>query len=223
MTLEKPVTHVIFDMDGVLLDTEKFYTEVTQRIVARFGKRFTWDVKSRMMGRSPVVSARILVETLELPITAEQYLREREGMLEELAPGSEPMPGATALVRQLHDARVPLALATSSRKRLYQLKTRKHGSWFSLFSAVVTGDDPRLTASKPAPDIFLLAARDLGAEPRRCLAVEDSPAGVQAARAAGMQVVAVPYPGLDPEKLRDADLLVRSLEELDPAVLNIVA
>jgi pseudouridine-5'-monophosphatase len=222
MALKTAVTHVIFDMDGVLLDTENYYTEVTQRIVERFGKRFSWSVKSRMMGRSPLVSARILVEALELPITPEQYLYEREGMLEELAPGSEPMPGAVALVQSLHAARVPLGLATSSHRRMYELKTQRHRSWFALFSAVVLGDDPRIKAPKPAPDIFLLAAEDLGAEPSQCLVVEDSPAGVQAARAAGMQVVAVPYPGLDPETLGDADLLVTSLEQLDPTVLNTV-
>ncbi len=223
MTIKNPVAHVIFDMDGVLLDTEKFYTEVTQQIVGRFGKRFTWELKSQMMGRSPLVSARLLVEALELPLSAEQYLQEREGLLEELAPSAEPMPGAVTLVRSLHAAGIPLALATSSHRRLFELKTRRHGEWFSLFSAVVVGDDPRLGALKPAPDIFLLAARELGAEPSDCLVVEDSPAGVQAARAAGMQVLAVPYPGLDPEALGDANLLVPSLEQVTPARLNVVA
>ena len=221
MTIENPVTHVIFDMDGVLLDTEKFYTEVTQRIVGRFGKRFTWELKRRIMGRSPLVSARLLVEALEIPISAEHFLQEREGLLQELASSAEPMPGAVALVRSLHAAGVPLALATSSHRRLYELKTRRHGDWFSLFAAVVVGDDPRLNAPKPAPDIFLLAARELGAQPSDCLVVEDSPAGVQAARAAEMQVLAVPYPGLDPEELGDADLLVTSLEQVTPTRLKV--
>ena len=81
----------------LLLDTERFYTEVTQRIVGRLRKVFDWSVKSNMVGRPAIESARYLVATLELPITAEDYLRERGGMLEELMPTAEPMPGAVEL------------------------------------------------------------------------------------------------------------------------------
>ena len=79
--LRRPVTHVIFDMDGVLLDTERFYTQVTQEIVGRYGKTFDWSVKGDMIGRTALDAARYLVETLELPIAPEEYLREREAGL----------------------------------------------------------------------------------------------------------------------------------------------
>jgi pseudouridine-5'-monophosphatase len=215
MPLPRPVTHGIFDMDGVLLDTERFYTEVTQKIVSRFGKRFDWSHKINMIGRSPIESARYLVDALELPITAEQYLEERQGALDQVMSRAEPMPGAQEITAALHDAGLPLAVATSSTRHLFEIKTSRHRDWFDRFQAVVVGDDPRLRASKPAPDIFLLAAADLEATPETCLVVEDSPAGLAAAHAACMQVVAVPYPGMDPSRLADAELLLESLTQLD--------
>jgi pseudouridine-5'-monophosphatase len=214
MPIGRPPSHVIFDMDGVLLDTEIFYTEVTQSIVGRFGKTFDWSLKSHMVGRPAIESARFLVKALDLPITAEQYLEERESALEAFMPMAEPMPGARQLIAKLVTADIPLAVATSSTRRFFDLKTGRHRAWFDAFAVVVTGDDPRVLQGKPAPDIFLVAARELGASPHACVVIEDSPAGVAAARAAGMQVVAVPYPGMDPARVADADLLVDSLASL---------
>ena len=217
--LARPVTHVIFDMDGVLLDTEPFYTDVTQRIVGRYGKTFDWSVKGNMIGRTAAASARYLVETLELPMAPEEYLTEREAMLELLFPTAKALPGARELTTALHARGVPQAVATSSSRRLFDLKTQQHREWFALFAAIVLGDDPRLQRGKPAPDIFLLAAQDLGVEPARCVVVEDAPVGVEAARAAGMQVIAVPDPAMDRARYADADVVVGSLTDVDPATL----
>jgi pseudouridine 5'-phosphatase len=107
-----------------------------------------------------------------------------------------------------------MAVASSSSRRLFDLKVVRHRAWFAAFAALVLGDDPRIRRGKPSPDIFLLAASELGAAPADCLVVEDSPAGLAAGRAAGMQVLAVPYPGMDPAALADADLLATSLEEI---------
>jgi pseudouridine-5'-monophosphatase len=221
MKLPRPVTHVIFDLDGLLLDTERYYTEATQQIVGRFGKRFDWSIKSNMMGRTAIEAARYLVRALDLPVAPEQYLKQREAILAELMPLAEPMPGAEEITRALHDAGVSQAIATSSERWMFELKVQRHREWLGVFDAVVVGDDSRLRAGKPAPDIFLLAAGELGAEPASCVVVEDAPAGVQAAHAAGMQVVAVPYPGMEPERLAQAELLLDSLTQITPADLGL--
>lgn len=219
--LARPVSHVIFDMDGVLLDTEHFYTDVTQTIVGRYGKVFDWSVKGNMIGRPARDSARYLVQALALPITADAYLEEREAMLEKLFPSTEAKPGARELTAALASRGVRQAVATSSGARLFALKTTRHRDWFDVFTAVVLGDDPRVARGKPAPDIFLLAAAELGADPATCLVVEDAPAGVEAAHAAGMQVVAVPDPEMDRERFTDADLVIDSLVDVTPATFGL--
>lgn len=220
MRLPRPATHVIFDLDGVLLDTERFYTEATQAIVGRYGKTFDWSVKSHMVGRPALESARYLVRTLDLPIRPEDYLAEREVLLRRLFAGSEPMPGAKELTLALARRGVPQAIATSSLRRFYEIKTRRHDEWFRTFSAVIVGDDPRLQRGKPAPDIFLLAAQDLGADPPRCVVVEDSPVGIVAAHAAGMQAIAVPDAAVDRKHFATADLVVGSLTDISPEDLS---
>lgn len=210
------ITHLIYDMDGLLLDTEGIYTEVTRMIVGRFGRTFDWSIKQHMIGRPALESAQYLVETLALPITPEQYLEERETLLLERFPRAEPLPGAERLVRHLHARGVPQALATSSTREFFELKTRRHRDWFALFDAVVTGDDPEVRQGKPAPDIFLTAARRLGADPECCLVFEDAPSGMHAARAAGMRVVVIPDPNMNRDVYGAAHEILDSLVEFVP-------
>ena len=211
------ITHVIYDMDGLLLDTEPFYTQVTQAIVGRYGHTFDWSVKSRMIGKKAIDSARILVEALNLPIEPEEYLRERELMLSELFPTAQAMPGAVRLSTHLARHRIPQAVASSSHRRDFDLKTTQHREWFACFQCVVLGDDPDVKRGKPAPDIFLTAAARLGARPEHCLVLEDAPSGVEAAQAAGLFVVAVPNPGMSCEAFAGSIPILRSLESFDPA------
>lgn len=217
MTKPKPVTHVIYDVDGLLLDTERFYTQAYQIIAARYGKTYDWTLKSKTIGMKSADSARIITRALDLPLTPEQWLETRKGILEELFPQAEPMPGAVHLTRHLKQSGIPQAVATSSDRRYFNLKTSRHKEWFSLFDFVVSGDDKGIDEGKPAPDIFLLAARRLGARPDHCLVFEDAPAGVKAAKSAGMSVVAVPDPNLAPGTLAEADIVLESLTKFDPA------
>lgn len=214
----RPFSHVIFDLDGVLLDTEPLYTEVTQRIVSDYGKRFEWSLKREMMGRNSLDAAEHLVRSLELPISAAEFLTRSVPMLESLFSSSVELAGARQLVAKLAEHGVPMAIATSSSRRLFALKSGHH-DWFGAFSAVVCGDDPRIKALKPAPDIFLVAAEELGAPPELCLVFEDSIAGVEAALAAGMQVIAVPDPNNDAERFARAQRVIRGHAELDVAEL----
>jgi pseudouridine-5'-monophosphatase len=211
---------VIFDLDGVLLDSEPIYTEATRQVVAPYGKVFDWSIKGEIIGRSSVEGARHVVSALGLPLTPEDYLRRRRPLLEALFREVTEIPGARRFVESLHARAVPLAVATSSEAPLYRLKTAHH-SWFEQFAVIVCGDDPRITRLKPAPDVFLVTAQLLGVSPERCLVFEDSLAGVSAARAAGMQVIALPDPAMDKSRYAEADLVISGYDELTPADIGL--
>jgi pseudouridine-5'-monophosphatase len=205
---------VLFDLDGVLLDTEPLYTEATQAVVGRFGKTYDWSLKQYTMGRDARLTARFILERLEIPLSAEAFLLERAPILDALLAECPVIPGAEAFVRKLKADGVPIAVATSSDRRLFELKTRSHSFFEAFGGAVVCGDDPRVTAKKPAPDIFLAAARDLGADPSRCIVIEDSPAGVEAALAAGMRVIAMPDRAMSTDHYGGAHRVVSGYDEL---------
>ncbi|MES2211993.1 MAG: HAD-IA family hydrolase [Pseudomonadota bacterium] len=193
-TQTRRITHCIFDMDGLLLDTEKVYTELAQSMMRRYGSEFTPELKVRIMGRPAKEAARILIEAGKLPITVEELLGQRDIIIADYMRNCTAMPGAEALISRLQDMGIQKAIATSSFRNLFEVKTSTHQSWISKFQAVITGDHPELKHGKPAPDIFLLAAKALGAQPENCLVFEDAPAGIQAAQAAGMATVFVPDP-----------------------------
>ena len=216
MAFFKKITHVLFDMDGLLLDTESFYTDVTQKIVGRYGKTFDWNLKSKMIGKKSIDASRILVEDLELPISAEDYLDECESLLIDLFPLTEPLPGAIEITRHLNSHNIPLAVATSSCLNLLKLKITRHKEWFSIFDCIVTADTPGVKHGKPAPDIFLSAANVLNARPEECLVFEDAPSGLEAALNAGMNVVVVPDPNMDKSMYGKAHQMLDTLSQFKP-------
>jgi pseudouridine-5'-monophosphatase len=209
------ITHVIYDNDGLLLDTEPFYTKAHEILAARFNKVFDWSVKSKMIGLRAEDSAKVIIGSLQLPFSITEYLEERKHLLEAMFPQAEPMPGAVRLTRHLYQHSIPQAVATSSDRFYFDLKIMRHQEWFKIFRCVILGDDPEIERGKPAPDIFLLAAKRLQADPSHCLVVEDSPAGIEAARAAGMFAIAVPDPHMDDSEYSRAHQIIRNLNELD--------
>jgi HAD superfamily hydrolase (TIGR01509 family) len=166
-----------------------------------------------MMGMSSPEWSRYMAETLGVPGTPEQINADIvERMLARY--GEEPplIPGAVDAVRRLRERR-PLAIASSSNPELIEVVLRA-AKIDSLFEAAVSSQD--VARGKPAPDVYLEAARRLGVEPGRCGAVEDSHAGIRSAKAAGMRVVAVPNPHFPPDgaSLAQADVVLSSIAEL---------
>ena len=216
-----PIKAVIFDMDGLLLDTEGIYSEVTQIIAARYGRTYGWDIKQQIIGRGARDLAAILIKALELPLTVDEFLLVREPLLSERFPKAQGMPGAEALVRHLQAHKIPIAVGTSSSRDSLAHKTTLHREWFELFDTIVTADDPEVGAAKPAPDIFLTAARRLGVAPEDCLVFEDSPFGVTAAKAANMAAIAVPDEAMADSKYHHADQILRQLADVDLAAYGL--
>lgn len=211
----QPITHLIYDFDGLLLDTEPIHARVNRTIAARYGKEFDASVRSKIMGRTAQDSAQLIIELLELPLTVEAYLVEKNAIIYDLYPTAHPMPGALQLTQVCYEAGIPQAIATSSAQKPFQQKTLYYQDWLRLFQCVVTGDDPEIQQGKPAPDCFLIAAARLGAKPENCLVLEDSIAGVTAAKQAGMTVVAVPARDMDKSLFQEADGILNSLLEFD--------
>lgn len=215
------ITHIIFDMDGLLLDTESLHEKVNKEVVQRYGKTFDKHTKMAITGRPTLDSARILVETLKLPITTEEYLIERNKLLYPLYQTATILPGATKLTYHLFKAQIPQAIASSSSRHHFNMKTINHQEWLKIFDHIILGDDPAIAQGKPAPDIFLLAAKRLNAQPVNCLVFEDSIAGMKAALAAGMSVVAIPDPMFDKKLFSQANQVLNSMIEFEPQAWNL--
>ena len=217
----KSITHVIFDMDGLLLDTESLHERVNSEIVRRYGKTFNKKIKIAIAGRPTLDSAKILVDLLGLPMTAEEYLVERNKLLYPLYPTAKALPGTVELTKHLAKHKIPQAIASSSSVHHFEMKTANHQQWLKMFDSTTLGDDPEIKQGKPAPDIFLLAAKRLNADPQKCLVFEDSIAGIKGAIAAKMSVVAIPDPVFDKQLFEAADLVLNSMIEFNPHEWNL--
>jgi len=207
MRAPAPPAAVVFDCDGLLLDTESAWSRAEAVLYRRYGGEFTLEHKRELLGKAGPLAASIVARHLDRPGEGAAIMAELgELVLEEVARSAPPQPGAAELVDALRAEGVPLGVASNSPAPHVHLALRVSG-FDGAFAAVVTADD--VEHPKPAPHVYLAVCRALGAPPERAVGLEDSPTGVASARAAGMYVVGVP--SLEGVTLPEAHLQARSL------------
>jgi HAD superfamily hydrolase (TIGR01509 family) len=210
---------VVFDLDGVLVDSERVWEEVRRAFVTEGGGRWMPDTQRRLMGMSTREWARYLSQELGVGLAPDEVARGVVGRMNERYARHLPLiPGAREAVRRM-GARWPLGLASSSPPEIIHMVLERAGLE-DAFGAVASSDE--VSAGKPSPDVYLLAADRLGVSPASSVAVEDSSNGLRSASAAGYRVIAIPQPAYppDPEALSLASVRLDSLDALTPAVVE---
>lgn len=213
-----PFRAVVFDMDGVLADSEPVYLDAVNAVLASLGKQMSPELHEAIMGHGVEATWEVLIARLYLPGTVSDYLApyDRE-LVERLAKLSQPLPGVRELVEELRRRGVPIAVASSS--------------WPGWIDALLGGIglkdafEIRVSATmvahpKPAPDLYLLAAERIGVLPAECIAIEDTGTGLRAAKAAGMFAVQVRAASTAFPPLPEADLVLETLADFDLSLLG---
>jgi HAD superfamily hydrolase (TIGR01509 family) len=213
------VEAVVFDLDGVIVDSEELWDEVRERYVRERGGRYDADAQRAMMGMSSKEWSRFIHEQLGVEASPAEINADVVGLMIARYHEHLPLvPGAREAVERMAAA-FPLAIASSSNRPLIAVVLElAQLNW--LFRATVSSEE--VARGKPTPDVYLEAARRLGVEPHRCAAVEDSHSGIASAKAAGMRVVAIPnrrYPP-DDDTLTQADVVLSSITVLAPKMIQ---
>jgi HAD superfamily hydrolase (TIGR01509 family) len=210
---------VVFDLDGVLLDTEELWDEARRRLAEERGAAWPDDAQRAMMGMSSPEWSRYMHEVIGLSEPPGEISAEVVRRLETLYRERLPLvAGALDAVERI-GARWPLGIASSSNRPLIDLFLELTGTR-GLFRATVSSEE--VERGKPEPDVYFEAARRLGVDPENCAAIEDSENGIRSASAAGMRVIAIPNRVFAPseEALSQADVSLGSLDELTPEVIE---
>ena len=215
MTAGTEIEAVVFDMDGVLVDSEHLWDEIREQLAHERGGRWHDRAQADMMGMSSPEWSPYMHDVIGLAESPDEINAEGVRQLLKRYRESLPLlPGAVDAVERL-SARWPLGLASSSNRGVIDAVLSTAGI-ADRFRATVSSEE--VERGKPAPDVYVEAARRLDVEPGRCAAVEDSKNGIRSAKAAGLRVVAIPNTRYPPggDALADADLVLRSLDELTP-------
>jgi HAD superfamily hydrolase (TIGR01509 family) len=214
-------TAVVFDLDGVLVDSEHVWDEVREALAHERDGRWHPGAQRDMMGMSSPEWSRYMHERIGLRESPEEINRIVVGRMLERYAGDPPwIPGAVEAVRSAAAA-FRLGLASSSNRELIDTVLAA-GGLDSLFAATVSSEE--VARGKPAPDVYLEAARRLGVDPPACAAIEDSHNGIRSAKAAGMACIAIPNAQFPPgDAVEEADLVLGSIEELAPSTVTLVA
>ncbi|KAI4457793.1 2-deoxyglucose-6-phosphate phosphatase 2 [Holotrichia oblita] len=220
----REATHVIFDLDGTLIDSVSIFNNIITEILRSYGKEYTKELQMKTLGTPEKETARIIVQETGLPITPAKFLQIYSEKTAKELPNVPLLPGAERLIKHLCYHGIPMALATSSSKFSLDIKIKHHQKLFSLFHHIVAGgSDPEVVYGKPAPDIFSICASrfEEHVNSQECLVFEDSPNGVKAGSRAGMQVVMVPSEEFSEEIKHQASLVLDSLEDFSPEVFGL--
>jgi HAD superfamily hydrolase (TIGR01509 family) len=213
------VEAVVFDLDGVLLDSEQLWNEAKREVVGEAGGRWREDAPRAMMGMSSPEWAAYMRDSLGVPLELDEINRSVVARMESLYRLRLPLlPGAVEAVRAV-GGRWPLALASSSNREIIDLALSLAGL-AGVFAVTVSSEE--VARGKPAPDVYLEACRRLGVSPGAAVAVEDSSNGLRSAAAAGMTVIAVPNPHYPPDAdaVALAAVVIGSLDELTPELVE---
>ncbi len=210
---------VVFDLDGLMFDTEALFFQVSSEVLATRGKRFTPEIMRAMIGRRSAEVADVLKTLAGLDEPVEVLIAEVRARFDSVMDDAvHPTPGLFVLLDRLKQHGLPLAVATSSRRAYADRLLTRH-RLRDRFAFVLASED--VSRGKPDPEIYRLAADRFGVSPETLLVLEDSPAGVASARAAGAFAVGVPHEHSPAEGLAAATLIVSSLD--DPALLDLIA
>ncbi|HKA04539.1 MAG TPA: HAD family phosphatase [Acidimicrobiales bacterium] len=213
-----PVAAIVFDLDGVIVDSETVWDDARRQVVAAAGRSWPTDATRAMMGMSSPEWAAYLRDRLGVTRPVDQIIADVVAHVEQAYRTHLPLlPGAAETVQNLASA-WPLGLASSSNRPVIDLVLDASGLR-ACFEVTVSSEE--VARGKPAPDVYLEAARRLHARPEQCVAVEDSTNGIRAALAARLSVIAVPNSHYPPENttLEDADIVVGALDELTPELV----
>jgi HAD superfamily hydrolase (TIGR01509 family) len=210
---------VVFDLDGVLVQSEELWDAARRELAKAAGIEWPDGATDAMMGMSSREWSRYVHDEVGVPDPPDEINRKVLEWVEARYRSDLPwIPGAQEAVRRM-GARFPLGLATSSNREIIDLVVRV-GGFEDLFKVTVSSEE--VERGKPAPDVYLEAARRMGVDPKRAAAIEDSTNGLLAAAAAGMRVIAIPNAAYPPAEkgLAAADVVLRSIEDLHPGVVE---
>jgi HAD superfamily hydrolase (TIGR01509 family) len=203
---------VIFDLDGLMIESERFHFDILERLLASHGKQASEAWFEPMIGMDNIECAEYVIKETNLPLTPEAYIQEKYALMLDLLPEvSKPNPGLLDLLQDLKDADLKLGVASNSFRVYVKIALEALGIMDS-FGCVLSADD--VENAKPAPDLYLLAAKRLCVAPENCLVLEDSPHGMMAALEAGMSCAMIPNPHLKDENFDGATFVFSSLVEL---------
>ncbi|KAJ6224619.1 hypothetical protein RDWZM_003164 [Blomia tropicalis] len=229
-----PVTHVIFDLDGTLIDSEKYLHKAITDVLRDHGKTMNWELQSLTTGLFITKSAPIIVENLKLTCTPEEYIRQiliryKQYVVGQIdGVGIKFLPGVVKLITHLSNNKIPMAICTGSMQETFDFKVERFGDFFkpgNIFQHIVIGaNDPEVKQNKPMPDPYLVCMNRFNnnkidpIQPNQFLAFEDSPTGLASAVSAGCQSILVQdNPKIDYSYFNIKPILtLRSLEHFKP-------